>query len=349
MSKKRISWLDIAKSIAMFCILMSHTLKEGEFRTYLFSFNVIIFFFLSGLTFKQSVPFAQFIRKIAIHIMIPYYVWGTISIFVYMLMGKTVMGNIATAKSEYDFSFINNLYGLFYASPEYNMKWNIPLWFLPCLAANKLLHYLIGVISKKNYSKILFAITIAILGLSLKPFILPFNVDVAMVMLAVTVFGEICRDKFLVLSEKVKDKPVCSTLIALILLYAAILLRYNCGPIDVKSKVYGVLYYTIPSVTMSILGILLISMVINKNWLLEKIGRSTLSILCMHKFIILFFQTILPVTRKLLSKNDILTTVIVCMITIVGILIVDEIYYVLLKKVSLTLKHKERSADVIKS
>lgn len=52
--KERIAWIDIAKAIAIFFIVLGHQLPSGPLCGYLYSFHVPLFFFLSGLTFNTA-------------------------------------------------------------------------------------------------------------------------------------------------------------------------------------------------------------------------------------------------------------------------------------------------------
>lgn len=53
--KKRIAYVDIAKILGMFFIIYGHTLRNGEVTTWIYTFHVPLFFFLSGVTFHGEV------------------------------------------------------------------------------------------------------------------------------------------------------------------------------------------------------------------------------------------------------------------------------------------------------
>ena len=71
--KDRILWLDAAKFIGIFAIVLGHTLRDGSIQHYLYSFHVALFFFLSGITFKTTSykGFCDFVKKRFRTIMIP--------------------------------------------------------------------------------------------------------------------------------------------------------------------------------------------------------------------------------------------------------------------------------------
>ena len=62
-SKQRIAWLDIAKGFGIFFIVWGHVLRTGHFRTYLYAFNVALFFFLLGYTFKYGASLKEFFEE----------------------------------------------------------------------------------------------------------------------------------------------------------------------------------------------------------------------------------------------------------------------------------------------
>lgn len=83
----RIAWIDVAKGIGILLIVFGHTMQSGFVRQVIFSFHVPFFFFLSGVTYKREASFCTFIRKRIVGLLVPYWVWGIISIAVFLLMG----------------------------------------------------------------------------------------------------------------------------------------------------------------------------------------------------------------------------------------------------------------------
>ena len=74
--KKRITWIDAAKGLAILLVIAGHTTDSGSFtHNIIFSFHIPLFFILSGYTFKPSNSWADFFyrtKKDAIHLLIPY-------------------------------------------------------------------------------------------------------------------------------------------------------------------------------------------------------------------------------------------------------------------------------------
>lgn len=78
----------------------------------------------------------------------------------------------------------------------------------------------------------------------------------------------------------------------------------NTRVVGVRNEHYGILPIYYLAAVMGIGGFVWLSFAIEKNRLLEFIGRNSLAILVMHKFPILFFQEMVPFTSSLLKKPD---------------------------------------------
>ena len=56
-NKKRIEWVDIAKGIGIFLMVMGHTGIPRIGNQWIYSFHMPLFFFISGFLFNTSVNF----------------------------------------------------------------------------------------------------------------------------------------------------------------------------------------------------------------------------------------------------------------------------------------------------
>ena len=52
-TKRRIEWIDIAKALGIFLIVLGHTLRAGKVHLIVYTFSVPLFFIISGLVFKK--------------------------------------------------------------------------------------------------------------------------------------------------------------------------------------------------------------------------------------------------------------------------------------------------------
>ena len=149
--KERIAWIDIAKAIAIFFIVLGHQLPSGPLCGYLYSFHVPLFFFLSGLTFNTAKEPKKFFREKAKRILIPYFIFSSISIVFYIIT------NYFFKKS--GLSLTQCLLGMIIGTRSTGlMLWNNPLWFLPCLFVLLSVAYIINRFVFRGKNKIKYTV-----------------------------------------------------------------------------------------------------------------------------------------------------------------------------------------------
>jgi len=119
--KKRINWVDTAKGIGIFLVVFAHVNSSISDQIYLF--HMPLFFFLSGMFFKNDQNFRHFILNKIQYLIIPFIIFLTISIPVRILY----------------FSIINDDYSLVQLIRPSTS--NVPLWFLPALFIVNLIFY----------------------------------------------------------------------------------------------------------------------------------------------------------------------------------------------------------------
>jgi len=84
---KRIGWVDIARALGIFAIVLGHTVEDGATMRYLYSFHIPLFFFLSGAAFRvRDASFGAFVKKRAFSLLLPYGIFALVSQLVYEAM-----------------------------------------------------------------------------------------------------------------------------------------------------------------------------------------------------------------------------------------------------------------------
>ena len=73
MTKNRIVYLDIAKIIALFLVVIGHAMPDSPTHVWLYSFHMPLFFFIAGLTYKEA-TIASTIKKSFLRLIVPYIV-----------------------------------------------------------------------------------------------------------------------------------------------------------------------------------------------------------------------------------------------------------------------------------
>ena len=166
----RLIWIDVAKTVGIFLIVFSHIVQSGFAESFLWTFHVPLFFFISGYLTKPRGD-REFVTGVTRRLVLPY-------IYIYVV---TVLV-AAVARSDYDLhSILRALAGLIYGTHSYPWFVNDALWFLPSLITVEFLYtfcvrrfapsYLLflGVsyaLYREHYLNLFFSIDLSLLGLN---------------------------------------------------------------------------------------------------------------------------------------------------------------------------------------
>lgn len=288
-----------------------------------------MFFILSGYTFKiKEEKFLVFLKNKFIRIMIPYFVWAILFLIPYMLFGSSVGLSIGTTSS---FDLKTQMFNIIYGNGNMAaLKQNSALWFLPALFTMEIVYYFIINLVEKNkkfqFPILISSILISYITNTFLPIILPWGINTV---LEVGVFFYI---GYLLNYHNVFDKNsklwnlLYIISIFIIGLLACFLNEQNVSCIDYE---YG--YLTLALISGFCLSVVTICVayLINKNKILEYIGRNTMGILIFHKLVILVFQTKLGIISKLLNSSNIfvelLFSIVIVILSIICSLIGTEI------------------------
>lgn len=174
----RIEWLDMAKGygiiVTIFAHLMLNTLLEYSNYMYvarwIYTFNVPLFFFLSGYTFNNKYKFKELIKKKTKSLLIPYFIYSLI-ISIYYFIANYISSNV---------NF------LFFLKCIFNFIIQIrceTLWFIACLFFLNIIFYFLLKKVKSMKKIFLIVILLFIIGLmyyKLGGISLPWNIDVCL-------------------------------------------------------------------------------------------------------------------------------------------------------------------------
>lgn len=85
-------YLDIAKGISLFLVMVSHSCGMPFGGKYFTSFYIQIFFILSGITYKRGRTVSENIIRRLKNIIVPYFIYNMIIIVINIISGnlKTV-------------------------------------------------------------------------------------------------------------------------------------------------------------------------------------------------------------------------------------------------------------------
>jgi acyltransferase len=142
-------WIDVAKGIAILSVVVGHAINQlnpenttfvlTTIRHFIYSFNMPIFFFLSGFLLNYSTVPLEFIRKKIKRLVIPYF-------FTYIVTSVILFISYILLKIPDSFSGFHYFLGMLYGTLlEFRIQTGTdifsPLWFLPALFCALLISY----------------------------------------------------------------------------------------------------------------------------------------------------------------------------------------------------------------
>lgn len=330
---KRIRYIDICRAIAIIIIALGHTFVHSEhcgmIFKFLYSFNVALFFILSGYTFKVKDNFFKFIKNKFIRIMIPYFIWATLFAIPFLLLGKSVSSSL-NIKSNFDILTIkkNILYG---NGINAALKQNTALWFLPALFSMECIYYFIIKLfnNKHNIAKFIVLIIIGYISTKLLKIYLPWGVNTVINIGASTFFLGYLLKEYNILDKIFSNWKY----MLLILILGIVCYAFDKGNISYVDYKYANYFLTIVVGACFSIVILYISYLINENEALEYIGKNTMGILIFHKLPILVVQTKLGVISNLLIDSNLLVELAISFLTVALSIFVSLIINYILKKI----------------
>lgn len=177
-SLTRVEWLDMARGYGIIVTIFAHLilstlLKHSDYMyivRWIYTFNIPLFFFLSGYNFNSKYKFKELVKKKAKSLLIPYFSYSLVITIFYLII------NINTSK--------NILLFLFRCIFDFLIQIRCEtLWFIACLFWLNILFYLLlkKIRSLKKISLVVVLLFVGCLvyyrlgGISL-----PWNIDVCL-------------------------------------------------------------------------------------------------------------------------------------------------------------------------
>lgn len=304
-TEKRIDWIDYAKAIGIFLVVVGHTYAGNALTNWIYSFHMPLFFFLSGTMLRNRGGYWQYIVKRFKRMLIPYLLYSIIYL-VYNFLSVVVLHK--------DYNLIKNMIGIFL-----QLRWSeysLGLWFLPLLFLSEII--VAAVIRLQLSLQFLIIIILTASGFAYAQYVntpLPWGADAALIVSLFIWLGYISRplifnldvdETHLVLG---KVRILCRRMdiygwIGTVAILVLFLLNIFCNKVnmlllsdcvDMHALRYGnPLLYILAA--FSGIGFTLAAC----HWLLGNkrlgimsfIGKNTLHIYCLHQLILAFMKKI---------------------------------------------------------
>ncbi|MGB9132259.1 MAG: acyltransferase family protein [Methanosarcina sp.] len=291
----RLHWIDSLKGIGIMFVVLAHHSLPIALDTYIFSFHMPLFFFISGFVFdfgKYAESASNFVKGRFKSLIVPYFCFAVITCLFYFLLDELYTPGVRSIEFFENSMFHGISHILVGFGPA--ISYNPPLWFLTCLFITELLFY--G-LAKKYYGEsrrlVLWITVSGIIGYLYSVYVsfrIPWNVDVALAAIVFYGAGNLFRrfvetKKDLGITEKFSrvENFIFVPFILLNLLYLGYLLKFPTeDKINMNVLQYGgfVSFYLLAF--SGIFTYVYLFKKIGSSKVLEYYGRNSLIILALH-------------------------------------------------------------------
>ncbi len=319
----RIEWIDGLKAFAIFLIVLGHAINgDSAVWHWAYGFHVPLFIVISGMTnhIKEE-TLKDYAKKKFIHIMIPYFIWGIISIVIYQLIGARFDGEQALPLSK-------SIFGLLWANGETGiMRWNLPLWFLPSFFVLSIFAYFLEKCHKTVKSILCLLVGEVLLALLIyhSHFItnLPYSIETSIYLLPFFSYGKLLSIFIKNKKEEHNKIIILPCLIGITLSSYLILYQKNVDYVSDQYRIYILFLLTAVVMITSLIGIF--TMIKHYPKYILDIGQNTLSIMILQKFPLIFFEKVCPIVKNYYVTNKVATSFTITIFTILMCMIVKKI------------------------
>ena len=227
----RIEWIDIAKGIGIILVILGHTFEISRISA-IYVFHMPLFFFLSGLVFRNTDKrFHIYVKTQSEKILKPWLKLYLISLVITITIPQW-LGGAGLCE------FVKDIY-----TSETSTVHNSSLWYLVCFFFVTIIFYGINMIRRTNLMMMYYwLVAIALLIILPKmPIRMPFKIDTAMIAVVFFSMAVWYKDSIL----KIMEKRVPFIIIAIFVI-TTLLLCDNSGWCNISSLSFGnyfIIYY----------------------------------------------------------------------------------------------------------
>lgn len=287
---KRIEWIDIAKAIGVFLVILGHTDMTPFLKDSFYEYHLPLFFFLSGLTFKKASlsDFPSFFKKKVRTLVVPYIGFSVILFAFWFFVRRNYgLSGVETLSVQ------GALWQIFMG--QTSAAYAAPTWFLTCLFCTEIVFFFMLQIKNKG---ILTASIICsgILGSTSLYLVneldwskLFWNIESVWFYLVFVALGYAFTQYNV--ASKFNNRP--KVILATIPFIIAFTVLYTF-----QVKLASPYFEAIINIPLAILGLFMvvgISILIKRNRVLSFFGKSTLIIFTLHMIMLSLIKGILVI------------------------------------------------------
>jgi len=270
-NKNRIEYIDLFKGIGIVIMIMGHIGFPKSFNIIKASFNMPMFFFISGFLLKEY-DSLNFIRRKFKALILPYLEFGLFN----FVMCLFLVDNFKVGRYFERFFFFNNHKALDICGA---------LWFFTALFFVNIIYYFLHKYLQKKY--LLIVITAIVTIEAFYKIRLPFSIDSAIYMLPVFLIGYEFKKYY-----KTLDNLKLKTLLYIISIATIPLVLYNHAS-GVRTHHFHNLFIYYPCMLIDCISIFYLSkdcVNLFGSKLIIYIGKNSLNYMCLNQLIILLLN-----------------------------------------------------------
>ncbi len=293
-NNKEIPFINIAKTLAIFLIIMAHLNIPYYPRLFIGSFRMPLFFILSGyLISSRQYDFIHFVKRKAKTLLIPYAFFVFVSLSFWYFFGRNY-GQQTVSKDHLQQYIIGAIFSI--PTNKY-MGFNLPIWFLPSLFFTEIMFYLCRRYCKKtSFLVCCFCFALGIFLKEIFPFCrLPFGLDVSVFALLFIYIGYWLRKKQLIeryVSNIKFPLKICFVILFGLLTFYIASINDTNGPISMVHRTFNNYFLYFAGAFSGSLFLIFVSNCIPNHHLFHFYGRNTIIILGFHLICFSFIKAI---------------------------------------------------------
>lgn len=305
---RRSDAIDIMKGIGIIFVILGHTIY-GALYEWIYTFHMPLFFIVAGLFLNPNKEI--FVKRVK-SLIVPYFIFAIIT-YLYWRFFELQFRPI-----DDDLNINTHFLDIFWQTTEF--KFNVALWFLPCLFFTTILANLIFLYVKKS----LIIKTICILWIVAVSLYIPNTQSIwikeVWCAFPFLTIGFLCNQHFHTLETKLNEKPIYLKTLALLPLIGIFFIPHG-GHMHASIYPNGYSYFLLCAV-ICVAAIFILSTTLTSQKWLSWLGRNTLVIMCLHepikRIVIKIFSMIMYQDTNMV-RNSILMSILITAIIIITI------------------------------
>ncbi|MBI4080789.1 MAG: acyltransferase family protein [Candidatus Levybacteria bacterium] len=299
--QSRISWIDVARGIGIIIVIYAHGLSADSYRHLFYSFHMPLFFFLSGIVFhhRKYEHFSHFFKKTVKGILLPYVIFALLSYLLWLSRS-----HIAPTDA------LSQLYGIFYGNGAKYLAFNNLLWFLPSLFVTKIGFGLLTKFTEKKTRIIFLLFLSSLVGYCISVFAptvkLPFGIETVFTALVFFGAGYLWNAYAEKMKALLRTYALPLFLFSLIACITFATMNFNIHGLQVDmrlNRLHNYAYFYITALS-GITSSIILSMIIQKNRVLEYIGKHSLVLFVWHITAFSYFTQLLRLIMDEQTLNN---------------------------------------------